>query len=139
MAGKYSRNKGANAEREITNLIKDAGFYAKRISQMETNSIDKEVLILRDEYKLTAPSTGYVSFFVDEGDRVKRADLVAKIQNEESARQLIGLFFTAMETVDEVCFKVEAVTHKAHIKCWHLKRIKVFNTSPLHQLTHGTL
>ena len=48
-----------------------------------TNSIDKEVLILRDEYKLTAPSTGYVSFFVDEGDRVKRADLVAKIQNEE--------------------------------------------------------
>lgn len=47
-----------------------------------TNSIDKEVLILRDEYKLTAPSTGYLSFFVDEGDRVKRADLVAKIQNQ---------------------------------------------------------
>jgi len=48
-----------------------------------SNTIEKDVLILREEYQLKAPSAGYVSYFVDEGDRVKRADLVAKIQNEE--------------------------------------------------------
>ena len=48
-----------------------------------SNTIEKDVLILREEYQLKAPSAGYVSYFVDEGDRVKRADLIAKIQNEE--------------------------------------------------------
>ncbi len=48
-----------------------------------SNTIEKNVVILREEYPLKASSEGYVSYYFDEGDRVKRADLVAKIQNEE--------------------------------------------------------
>lgn len=39
--GKYQRNKGANGEREVVNLLKGYGFEAKRISMMETNGEDK--------------------------------------------------------------------------------------------------
>ncbi len=48
-----------------------------------SNVIEKDIIILRNEYQLKAPSSGFISYFVDEGDRVKKADLVAKIQNEE--------------------------------------------------------
>jgi len=36
-----SIRKGKSAEREVVNLLKDAGIPAKRISMMETGGIDK--------------------------------------------------------------------------------------------------
>lgn len=42
MSGKYSRNKGARAEREVVNMFKAMGFVdTKRISMMETGGQDK--------------------------------------------------------------------------------------------------
>ena len=39
--GKMQRTKGAGGEREVVNIVQDAGFHAKRISMMETGGIDK--------------------------------------------------------------------------------------------------
>lgn len=41
MSGSFSRSKGSRSERNIVNILKDAGIPAKRISMMETNSEDK--------------------------------------------------------------------------------------------------
>lgn len=49
--GIMQRRKGANAEREIVNILKDAGIPAKRISMMETGGIDKGDVELMDIYK----------------------------------------------------------------------------------------
>lgn len=39
--GKYQRTKGANGERSIVNLLKEAGVPAKRISMLESGNVDK--------------------------------------------------------------------------------------------------
>lgn len=67
-------------------------YFAISAANIETHTIDvgsvkftveKQALILRDEQVLTAPSQGYISYNVEDGDRVKRSGSVARIQNEE--------------------------------------------------------
>lgn len=65
--GKMQRTKGANGEREVVNLIKEAGFHAKRIAQMETNGVDKGDIELF-EYELGSVKRGqHVPKFVYDG------------------------------------------------------------------------
>lgn len=47
------------------------------------NSIDKEMLIVREENVLKAPADGYISYYADDGDRLRKDGIVGKIQNEE--------------------------------------------------------
>ena len=67
-------------------------YFAINAANIETHTLDvgsvrfiveKEAVILRDEQVLTAPSQGYISYTVEDGDRVRRLGSVARIQNEE--------------------------------------------------------
>ncbi len=49
--GKYQRTKGANAERELVNILKERGIPAKRISMMETSGVDKGDLLIAEVWK----------------------------------------------------------------------------------------
>ena len=45
-----SIRKGKNGEREVVNLLGNAGIYAKRISMQETGGIDKGDILIMDRY-----------------------------------------------------------------------------------------
>lgn len=47
------------------------------------NNIDKEMLIVREENVLRSPADGYISYYADDGDRLRKDGVVGKIQNEE--------------------------------------------------------
>lgn len=48
-----------------------------------SNFVEKEGLIIRNEYQVFSPSDGYISDSLSEGERVKKAGVIAKLQNEQ--------------------------------------------------------
>lgn len=48
-----------------------------------SNTIPKDILIIREEAVLRSPATGYISYYADNGDRLRKGGVVGKIQNEE--------------------------------------------------------
>lgn len=47
-----------------------------------SNTIPKQMLILRKENVLRAPASGYISYHAEEGERLRKDGIVGKIQNE---------------------------------------------------------
>lgn len=78
MPGSYSRNKGARLERELVNILKSAGTYAKRISMMETGGIDKGDIEVAGLWKAEVKGGDQVPKFVYEARKVGETLLFMK-------------------------------------------------------------
>lgn len=72
------------------------------------SSIDKEVVIIRDDRVLLAPSDGYYELIYPEGDRVKKGQAIAKSKNQESSEdyndliEIIDARINAIENPDVI-------------------------------------
>lgn len=48
-----------------------------------SNTIVKDMLILREQYVIQSPAAGYISYYCEEGDRIRKGGMIGKIQNQE--------------------------------------------------------